>query len=606
MKKEARTKPASQAGMGAICHDKGVTFRVWAPSAEAVYVTGTFNKWGEKSHPLFHEADGYWAADVADAKPKDEYKYIIINGEEKLYRNDPYARALTGSAGNTVIHQPVDIAAESEFRIADWNELIIYEMHIGTFNDEAGGRPGNFQDAIKRLPYLEKLGINAVEIMPPTEFPGGFSWGYNPSYPFAIEHDYGGPDGFVKFVKAAHERGIAVIVDVVYNHLGPSDLDLWRFDGWYENEGGGIYFYNDWKSHTPWGDTRPDFGRPEVRQYLRDNALMWLREYDVDGLRWDATAYIRNVEGFDNSPANDLPDGWTLMQWINNEIDAHYPWKISIAEDLRANEWLTKDEGAGGAGFDSQWDSNFVHPIREVLLAFDDAYRDMDTVVGALTAGYDGDAFKRIIYTESHDEVANGKARVPEEIAPGEAGQNWFAKKRATLGTALVLTTPGIPMMFQGQEFLTGGWFDDTQPLDWQEAEDFIGFARLHRDLIHLRRNVQGHTRGLTGQHIHISHVNNHDKVIAFQRWSEGGAGDHVVVVANFANRTVEDYVVGFPAAGQWKLRFDSHSTHYDQTYEGQVSQDVVAIEGDYDGLPAQAKVALAPYSVVIFSQDAG
>ncbi len=107
-------------------------------------------------------------------------------------------------------------------------------------------------------------------------------------------------------MKAAHAHGIAVLVDVVYNHFGPGDLDLWQFDGWSENGMGGIYFYNDWRAKTPWGDSRPDYGRGEVRQYLRDNALMWLEEYRVDGLRWDSTLYIRNVEGNNNNPANDL------------------------------------------------------------------------------------------------------------------------------------------------------------------------------------------------------------------------------------------------------------------------------------------------------------
>ncbi len=127
------------------------------------------------------------------------------------------------------------------------------------------------------------------------EFAGDRSWGYNPAHPFAIESTYGGPAGFQRFVKAAHQKGIAVLVDVVYNHFGPSDLSLWQFDGWSENGMGGIYFYQDWRANTPWGDTRPDYGRREVRQYIRDNALMWLEDYRCDGLRFDATAYIRNV-----------------------------------------------------------------------------------------------------------------------------------------------------------------------------------------------------------------------------------------------------------------------------------------------------------------------
>jgi glycosidase len=129
----------------------------------------------------------------------------------------------------------------------------------------------------------------------------------------AIEESYGGPNGFRRLVDAAHARGLAVIFDVVYNHLGPDDLDLWQFDGWSltgRQDEGGIYFYNDWRGETPWGKTRPDYGRGEVRQYLRDNALRWLEERQCDGLRWDATGWIRNVWGSNNNPGTDIADGW--------------------------------------------------------------------------------------------------------------------------------------------------------------------------------------------------------------------------------------------------------------------------------------------------------
>ena len=596
-------RPALKAGMGPIAHERGATFRVWAPNARAVYVIGEFNDWRENAGPLVHEADGYWSTDVAGARPGQEYKYIVVNGEQRLHRLDPYSRQVTSSVGNSLIHDPdFDWGEAADFRCPPWNELIIYEMHIGTFNPTSEDRVGTFQRAVRKLSYLRALGVNAVEIMPPMEFPGGRSWGYNPALPFAVETDYGGMLGFKQFVKAAHGHGIAVILDVVYNHLGPGDLDLWRFDGWWEGDGGGIYFYNDRRNETPWGHTRPDYGRPEVRQMLRDNALMWLHEYKVDGLRWDATAHIRNIYGNDNEPANDLPDGWSLMQWINEEVREQEPNNLTIAEDLRNNEWIVKDTGAGGAGFGAQWDANFVHPLRAAIFSADDAFRDLDAVRRALTYVYDGDPFKRVVYTESHDEVANGKARVPEEIWPGNS-QNWFARKRSTLGAVLVFTAPGIPMIFQGQEFLEGKWFTDTEPLDWENVNEEQGIVYLYRDLMHLRRNLRATTRGLTGRHINVYHMNPKGKVLAFHRWYEGGPGDSTVVVVNMANRTLTDYVIGFPAAGQWSLRFDSHAAAYSPDYEGQVSGDVAAEPGEYDGLPAHGKVNLAPYSGVIYSQ---
>ena len=155
---------------------------------------------------------------------------------------------------------------------------MIYELHIGTFNDDKEtDTPGTFARAIEQFDHLKRLGVNVIQVMPTAEFAGDFSWGYNPAHIFAVETAYGGPRAFKDFVQAAHAAGIGVILDVVYNHFGPSDLDLWQFDGWSENDGGGIYFYNDWRRATPWGDTRPDYGRGEVRQYIRDNAMFVAR-----------------------------------------------------------------------------------------------------------------------------------------------------------------------------------------------------------------------------------------------------------------------------------------------------------------------------------------
>ena len=508
----------ARSGMGSIVHDGGVAFRVWAPNAEAVFVTGSFNTWSEEAGSMDSEGNGFWYADVSNAKAGDEYRFLIRSGGKLISRIDPYCREVTNSIGNGIISEPPGDWHSDPFPRPAWNELVIYEMHIGTFHRPAEGQPGTFSDAIERLNHLRRLGVNAVQIMPAMEFAGDVSWGYNPAHIFAVESAYGGPSGFRDFVRAAHDLGIAVILDVVFNHFGPSDLDLWQFDGWSENEKGGIYFYNDWRSTTPWGDTRPDYGRTEVRQFIRDNALYWLEEFQLDGLRWDMTLYIRNVVGDEGDPGDALPDGWSLMQWVNNEIRERLPGRITIAEDLRNQASITGAPGHGGAGFGAQWDAQFVHPIREVLIAPDDEHRSMAAVAHALSHHYNGDPFQRVVYTESHDEVANGKARIVHEIAPGDPS-HWAAQKRSTLGAALMLTAPGIPMLFQGQEFLQGEWFQDTVPLDWDQSDDFRGIVRLYRDLIRLRLNRAGVTRGLLGRGVHVHRVDETHKLVAFHRF---------------------------------------------------------------------------------------
>ena len=591
-----------QPGMGAVPTDHGVTFRVWAPNATSVNVAGDFNDWSDTAAPLESEENGYWSAHVPAAEVGQEYRYMIRHADELLSRIDPYARQVTSSIGNGVIYDPhaFDWGADA-FTIPPWNELVLYELYVGTFNAVQDGMPGTLASAADKLSYLQDLGINAIELMPMMEFPGDFSWGYNPSQPFAVESAYGGPDALKAFVKAAHEHGIAVIIDVVYNHFGPSDLDLWRFDGWSQDDGGGIYFYNDDRSETPWGATRPDYGRDAVRQYVRDNALMWLEEYRADGLRWDAVSYIKNVNGSDD-PAKDLPDGWTLMQWVNDEIDRRSPGKISIAEDLKNNAWVAKRVSDGGAGFDTQWDAGFVHPARSVVTPPDDASRDLGALKAAILHRYDGDAFQRVIYTESHDEVANGRARVPEEIWPGHV-ENWFSRKRSTLGAALTLTSPGIPMLFQGQELLEDRWFHDRDPIDWERANAVDGILAMYRDLIALRRNQAGSTRGLCGQNVDVFHVDDEGKVLAFRRWDEGGPNDTVVVVVNLSNDAREGHVIGFPRGGLWHVRFNSDSRHYGDDFANHSTPDVTVVETSVDGLPCSAAVTVGPYTVVLFSQ---
>lgn len=597
-----KPKPSLQPGMGAIPFDGGTAFRVWAPYASKVFVSGTFNKWAKSTQSLAKEDGGCWSVDVATAKPGDQYKFRIMNGRRELWRIDPYAREVTNSIGESVIHDPAFDWGDDDFRTPPWNEMVIYEMHIGTFYQPAPDARATFDSAIEKLDYLRELGINVVLVMPPAEFPGDISWGYNPSYIFAVESNYGGPQALKRFVKTAHQHGIAVLLDVVYNHFGPSDLDLWQFDGWSENGKGGIYFYNDWRSNTPWGDTRPDYGRAEVRQYIRDNALMWLDDYHLDGLRFDATAYIRNVKGNDN-PGDDLAEGWGLLRWLNDEINARSPWKITIAEDLRNNQAITAATSEGGAGFDAQWDAGFVHPVRAAIIDLEDAHRNMGAVAGALENRYNNGAFKRVIYTESHDEVANGKARVPQEISPEDAA-SWFAKKRSTLGAGLVFTAPGIPMIFQGQEFLMNGWFDDNAPLDWGRLEAHSGIFALYGSLFRLRRNWENHTKGLSGEFVHVYHTDLGGKVIAYHRWFDGGPGDSCIVVANFTANPIENYNIGLPAPGVWHVRFNSDWNGFDPEFHNYPTVDVTAVAQSLDGLPCQGTLGVGPYSFVILSQD--
>ena len=588
-------------GMGALATDEGVAFRVWAPNADRVFVVGDFNEWHNDENELKAEDNGYWFTLVKNAQVGQEYKYYITNGDLQLYKIDPYAREVTNSNGNGIITKFDYDWAVTDFKIPAWNSLVIYELHVGTFFREHEDQVGDFDSVTSHLRYLRALGINCIELMPVAEFPGGQSWGYNPSLPFAIEKDYGGQHALARLIDEAHKMGIAIIMDVVYNHFGPSDLDLWCFDGWSENDGGGIYFYNDWKADTPWGSTRPDYGREEVRRYIRDNALMWLEQFHCDGLRWDATAFIREADG-GLGMENELEEGVQMMRDINSEIHEKYPEKLIIAEDLMNKPHITNDVEHDGLGFNSQWDAGFVHPLRKLLSETHDSDRDINIIAEILQFKYNNQAFQRIVYVESHDEVANGKVRLPEMIQPGEA-DSAFAKKRAVLGAVLVLTAPGIPMLFQGQEFLSDKYFKDDDGLDWEKFSKFKGITKLFSDLLKLRTGHDGAAWGLQGQDIDVFHKNNQNKIIAYYRYNPDSRDHGVIVIINFSNQQFDNYQLGIPEPGQWKNRINTSWKGYDWQFGDAQVGDFDTFEGDYDDLPQAARLTVPAYAALIFTR---
>lgn len=578
----------SVAGMGAIPIEGGYAFRVWAPHASAVSVVGDFNGWNPEAGGMQPEGNGNWYAEVPGAQMWQEYQLLVSNGERSFHRIDPRALAVTNSVGNGMLYDHGAFDWEGDdFTPPRQHETVIYETHIGSFVATENGRPANLGDLIGKLDYLVGLGVNAIELMPLMEFAGDYSWGYNPAHIFAVESSYGGPDALKTFVREAHKRGMAVYIDVVYNHFGPSDLSIWQFDGWSENGKGGIYFYNDHRSATPWGDTRPDYGRQEVRDFILDNARMWLRDYHADGLRLDMTPYMRRVDG---THGDEIPQGWEVMRQIGEMVRSEFPRHLVIAEDLHGVAAVTSTQ-ADGAAMHAQWDNQFVHPVREALIVLDDAHRSMEAVARAITHEYQH-PFDRVIYTESHDEVSNGKARITSEVR-GDNPSGWNAQKRATLGAALVLTAPGLPMLFQGQEFLEDEWFRDTVPLDWERAWAFRDITQMFRDLVRMRLNRDGGTAGLSGPHTTIAAADEEANLLAYVRST--GDGQHNLVAMNLSAHAVQR-PVELPG-GLWRVRFNSDARTYSQLFGDHHTPDIDARDG-------HGTLDIGPYSVVVYGLD--
>ena len=575
---------SARPGIGSIPYDDangtGVTFRVWAPNATSVAVRGDFNGWGQT--PLTKDADGiHWSRDLASARVGQQYQYFI---NDSLWRRDPRARRVTNSNGNSIIYDTGAFEwGNVSVPMPGRNDAVLYQMHPGTFNAE-DWLPGTFDKNIERLDHIRNLGANVIQLMPVSEFAADRSWGYNPSDIFAIESSLGGPDALKRFVKAAHERGIAVFADVVHNHYGPSDLALWQFDGWSQNGKGGIYFYNstDGKASTWWGETRPDFSRPEVRQFIGDHIASLISEFRIGGFRWDSVFNIL----YYNDGYNQNQPGEFMIRDINWDLSQSHGHVFRIAEDNAFDKSIN---------FESMWDVEFQKHLKWQVTQGSDGDRNMNYLRDQLRANADR---SRVVFSEAHDYVGdlNNNVRLPRAI-DGNNPQSIWARKRQLLAAAMVMTKPGIPMIFQGQEMNEDWTFSDGTALRWSLTNENAGIVRAYRDLIHARRNLLQATRGLQGTGINVHHVDDANKVIAFIRWDQGGQTDDVVVVANFGATTRPGYAVPFPSTGTWYRHFNSDSSSYGADF-GNAGSAVVQVSS------SNAPVDLGMYAVQIFSKQ--
>ena len=319
-----------------------------------------------------------------------------------------------------------------------------------------------------------------------------------------------------------------------------------------------------------------------MRSFIIDNFHLWQDEYHVDGFRWDAVGAMRHYDpGYVS-----IPEADSLIQYINANIIAAN--SISIAED-----------DSFGMGFDGEWDRGFGDLLIQQVTKTNDADRDMN----ALSAGMSGSGFARVFYSETHDLVGdlNGPTaqRLPKRI-DSTTPTSYAARKRSMLAAAVVLTSPALPMLFMGQEMLTVDQFGTSHPLDWSRTNTFASVVRFYRDLIHLRRNLDGVSLGLAGPSL-TWHVVRNDapwKLLAFHRWG-AGADDQVMVVMNFTANNVPNYVInGWPADGKWFVNLNSDWATYGDDFGNQGSSVVNVSSGS-------GAVAIGPYSVLVLSRQA-
>ncbi len=497
------------------------TFRVWAPTAARVEVEVN----GARL-PMAGVGDrGWYQADIEEAGAGSDYRFVLDGGDAL-----PDPRSAHQPAG---VHGPSRVVDHAAFGWTDegWRgvhlpSVVIYELHVGTFTPE-----GTFDGAIAKLDHLVHLGVDVVELMPVNEFPGSRGWGYDGVGLYAPHHAYGGPDGLKHLVDACHRKGIGVVMDVVYNHLGPAGNYLASY---------GPYFTDRYA--TPWGQAvnLDGPGSEEVRRFFVDNAVTWLEDYHCDGLRLDAVHAV-----IDASATHLLEQLSVRVADLSAQLGRHL---FLIAESDLNDPRVVRRREVGGYGIDAQWSDDFHHAIHSVLTGqITGYYQDFGTMAALATAlgrafVYAGEysPYRRrphgrldpalsghrfLGYSQNHDQVGNRAA--------GERTAALVSTARLKVAAALVLTSPFIPLLFQGEEwgastpfqyftdhqdadlgravsagrrreFAAFGWDPEDVPdpqdpatferskLDWSELEPEPHHQLLHwyRRLIQLRREV--------------------------------------------------------------------------------------------------------------------
>ena len=593
----------------------GVHFAVWAPSARRVSVVGDFNRWDGRVHPMrARGSSGIWELFLPDQGEGAIYKYEILDPQGTLLplKSDPYgfAAELRPKTGSVVARLD-----KYEWKDSEWVEqrahkrwleqpITVYEVHLGSWRriPEEHNRWLSYHELAEQLiPYVKELGYTHIELLPVMEHPYDASWGYQTLGYYAVTSRYGSPTDFMEFVDRCHQAGLGVILDWTPAHFPRDAHGLAFFDGTH------LYEHSDPRqgSHPDWGTLVYNYGRNEVQNYLISNALFWLDKYHIDGLRVDAVASMLYLDysrkhhewvpnrygGRENLEAIDF------FKRLNEVAHLRFPGVLTVAEESTSWPSVSRPTYLGGLGFSLKWNMGWMNDTLRYF-SKDPIFRRYEHNKLTFSLLY---AFsENFMLPFSHDEVVHGKNSLLHKM-PGDLWQQ-FANLRLLL--AYQYAHPGKKLLFMGQEFLAGGWFDDDKILDWSNAWRFSGITQLYRDLIHLRRNWFNTTRGLQSQNVNVFHVNDTSKLLGMHRWDAGGPGDDVVVVLNFANEAYSSYQLGFPRGGTWRVRFNSDANVYDAYFGNWPTFDTEAGGVGMHGMQASASVSIGPYSAVILSQD--
>ncbi len=605
-------------------HDgmEGVSFAVWAPNARAVRVVGDWNFWDGRVNPMRTlGSSGVWELFVPGVPVGARYKYEIVTADERLIlKTDPLAFLLEvpPSTASIVVgpsaHEWGDAAWMEERASADGMHLpmAIYELHIGSWrrtDDGAGGRrPLTYRELARQLPdYVAGLGFTHVEFMPVAEHPFSGSWGYQVSGYYAPSSRFGEPDDFRALVDALHRRGIGVIVDWVPAHFPRDEFALARFDGTK------LYEHSDPRQgeHPDWGTLIFNFGRTEVRNFLVANALYWIGEFHVDGLRVDAVASILYLD-YSRNEGEWLPNRFggrenleavDFLKEVNQAVFGQHPGATMIAEESTAWPGVSRPTYLGGLGFGFKWNMGWMHDTLDYF-HYDPIHRRYHH--GELTFGLLYAWSENFILPLSHDEVVHGKGSLLNKM-PGDRWQQ-LANLRCLY--AWMWAHPGKQMLFMGAELGQEREWDHDTELDWWILDSWEDHRRLHSmvadlNLIYRSRPALWEEDFDEAGFEWIDADDSDQSVLSFLRRRRGrDANDGAVVcVANLTPVPRHGYRIGLPAPGRWGELLNTDASEWGGSGMGNLGA-VYAEDVRWHGRPWSALLTLPPLSVLWFAAD--